>query len=144
MEEIIMAKFESSIKQIAYPQEAVYRCISDLSNIERLRDRIPSDKFEKLTFTSDEITIESPVGEVTMRIIERDEPKCVKFETAQSPVPMNMWVQMLPVTEQTSKIRVTIDADVPIFLKGMVSKPLQEAVEKIAESLAIIPYSPND
>ena len=139
-----MAKFESSIKQIAYPQEAVYRCISDLSNIERLRDRIPSDKFEKLTFTSDEITIESPVGEVTMRIIERDEPKCVKFETAQSPVPMNMWVQMLPVTEQTSKIRVTIDADVPIFLKGMVSKPLQEAVEKIAESLAIIPYSPND
>ncbi len=144
MEEIIMAKFGSSIKQIAYPQEAVYRCISDLSNIERLRDRIPSDKFEKLTFTSDEITIESPVGEVTMKIIERDEPKCVKFETAQSPVPMNMWVQMLPVTEQTSKIRVTIDADVPIFLKGMVSKPLQEAVEKIAESLAIIPYSPND
>lgn len=135
-----MAKFESSIKQIAYPQEAVYRCISDLSNIEKIRDRIPSDKFEKLAFTSDEITIGSPVGEVTMKIIERDEPKCVKFQTVTSPVPMTMWVQMLPVEEQTSKIRVTIDADIPIFLKGMVSKPLQEAVEKIADALAMIPY----
>ena len=53
---------------------------------------------------------------------------------------MMMWVQMLPVEEQTSKIRVTIDADIPIFLKGMVSKPLQEAVEKIADALAMIPY----
>jgi carbon monoxide dehydrogenase subunit G len=135
-----MAKFESNIKQIAYSQEAVYRCISDLSNIEKIRDRIPADKFEKLAFTSDEITIGSPVGEVTMKIIERDEPKCVKFQTVQSPVPMTMWVQMLPVEEQTSKIRVTIDADIPIFLKGMVSKPLQEAVEKIADALAMIPY----
>ena len=135
-----MAKFESNIKQIPHPQMAVYQCISDLSNIEKIRDRIPSDKFEKLAFTSDEITIGSPVGEVTMRIIERDEPKCVKFETVQSPVPMTMWVQMLPVEESTSKIRVTIDADIPIFLKGMVSKPLQEAVEKIADALAMIPY----
>lgn len=135
-----MAKFKSNIKQIAYSQEAVYRCISDLSNIEKIRDRIPADKFEKLAFTSDEITIGSPVGEVTMKIIERDEPKCVKFQTVQSPVPMTMWVQMLPVEEQTSKIRVTIDADIPIFLKGMVSKPLQEAVEKIADALAMIPY----
>jgi carbon monoxide dehydrogenase subunit G len=135
-----MAKFESNIKQIAYSQEAVYRCIGDLSNIEKIRDRIPADKFEKLAFTSDEITIGSPVGEVTMKIIERDEPKCVKFQTVQSPVPMTMWVQMLPVEEQTSKIRVTIDADIPIFLKGMVSKPLQEAVEKIADALAMIPY----
>ena len=135
-----MAKFESNIKQIPHQQMAVYQCISDLSNIEKIRDRIPSDKFEKLSFTSDEITIGSPVGEVTMRIIERDEPKCVKFETVQSPVPMTMWVQMLPVEESTSKIRVTIDADIPIFLKGMVSKPLQEAVEKIADALAMIPY----
>ena len=118
----------------------MYRCISDLSNIEKIRDRIPADKIDKLAFTSDEITIGSPVGEVTMKIIERDEPKCVKFQTVTSPVPMTMWVQMLPVEEQTSKIRVTIDADIPIFLKGMVSKPLQEAVEKIADALAMIPY----
>ena len=135
-----MAKFESSIKQIAYPQEAVYRCISDLSNIEKIRDRIPADKFDKLAFTSDEITIGSPVGEVTMKIIERDEPKCVKFETIQSPVPFNVWIQVLPVDEQTSKMKVTVKAELNPFIKSMVEKPLQEAVEKIADALAQVHY----
>lgn len=135
-----MAKFESSIKQVPYTQEAVFRCVSDLSNIEKVRDRIPAEQMEKMSFTSDEITIDSPAGEVSLRIVEREEPKCVKFETVKSPVPMHMWVQMLPVDEHTAKIRVTLDADVPIFLKGMVSKPLQEAVDKIADALAAIPY----
>ena len=34
-----MTKFESSVKQIPYPVENVYRNISDLSNLERVRDR---------------------------------------------------------------------------------------------------------
>ena len=38
-----MAQFESSIKQIPYPQQAVYNMLSDLSNIERIKDKIPED-----------------------------------------------------------------------------------------------------
>ena len=75
-----------------------------------------------------------------MHIIEREEPKCVKFETVKSPVPMNLWIQVLPVDEGSSKMRLTIDADVPFFLKGMVAGPLQDAVEKLADALAGIPY----
>jgi hypothetical protein len=37
-------------------------------------------------------------------------------------------------------MRLTIDADVPFFLKGMVAGPLQDAVEKLADALAGIPY----
>ena len=37
-------------------------------------------------------------------------------------------------------MKLTIKADIPIFLKGMVSGPLQEAIEKIADALAMIPY----
>ena len=32
-----MSKFESSIKQIPYPQAAVYRNLCDLSNLEKVR-----------------------------------------------------------------------------------------------------------
>lgn len=135
-----MAKFESSIHQIPYSQQSVYDKISDLSNLERIKDRIPSDQIGNMSFTSDEVTVNSPVGEVTLSIIEREEPKCVKFETSKSPVPMNMWIQVLPVDQTTSKMRVTIKADIPIFLKGMVSKPLQEAAEKMADVLSQIPY----
>ena len=135
-----MAKFESSIKQVPYPQTAVYGMVSNLENIEKVRSRIPEDKMKDMTFTADEVTVTSPVGEVTLRIIEREEPKCVKFETAKSPVPMNMWIQLLPTGDNSCKMRVTIKADIPIFLKGMVSGPLNEAVEKIADALAMIPY----
>ena len=127
------SKFESSIKQVPYPQEAVYRNISDLSNLEKVRDRIPEDKINDFSFEEDTVTLNvQPVGELKLRICDREEPKCVKFETVQSPVPFNVWIQVLPVDEQNSKMKVTVKAELNPFIKSMVEKPLQEAVEKIA------------
>lgn len=136
-----MAKFESSVKQIPYPQQAVYNMLSDLTNIERVKNRVPEDKLKDLSFDKDSISISvPPVGAVSMRIIEREEPKTIKFESANSPMPFNFWIQLLPVSETESKMRLTIKADIPFMLKGMVTKPLQEGIEKIAEALAMIPY----
>ena len=129
------------MKQIPYSQEAVYRNISDLRNLEKVRDRIPEDKVKDFSFDADTISVSvPPVGELKLRIIEREEPKCVKFETAQSPVPFNVWIQMLPVDEQSSKMKVTVKAELNPFIKGMVSGPLQDGVEKIADALAKIEY----
>ena len=80
------------------------------------------------------------MGVIKLRIIDREENKCVKFEAEQSPVPFNVWVQVLPVDEATSKMKVTVDADIPFMLKGLVSGPLQDGVEKIADALSQIPY----
>jgi hypothetical protein len=136
-----MSKFESSVKQIPYPVENVYRNISDLSNLDRVRDRIPEDKLQDFQFDSDSVQISvAPVGTIKLRIIEREENKCVKFETEQSPIPFNLWIQVLPVSETESKMKVTVKADIPFMLKGMVSGPLQDGVEKIADALAQIPY----
>ena len=136
-----MTKFESSVKQIAYPVADVYRNISDLSNLERVRDRVPEDKLNSFAFDRDTVSLNvDPVGDIKLRIIEREEGKCVKFETEQSPMPFNLWIQVLPVTETTSKMRVTVQADIPFMVKGMVSGPLQDGVEKIADALAQIPY----
>ena len=135
------SKFESSIKQIPYPQEAVYRNISDLSNLEKVRDRIPEDKINDFSFDEDTVTLNvQPVGELKLRICDREEPKCVKFETVESPVPFNVWIQVLPVDEQNSKMKVTVKAELNPFIKSMVEKPLQEAVEKIADALAQVRY----
>lgn len=134
-------KFESSIKQIPYPQEAVYRNLSDLRNLEKVRDRVPEDKVKDFSFDEDTVSLNvAPVGELKLRICEREEPKCVKFETVQSPVPFHVWIQVLPVTDGTSKMKVTVKAELNPFIKGMVSGPLQDGVEKIADALSQIPY----
>jgi hypothetical protein len=136
-----MSKFESSIKQINYPVEDVYRNISDLSNLERVRDRVPEDKLQDFQFDSDSVQVSvAPVGTIKLRIIEREENRCVKFETEQSPIPFNLWIQVLPVDAATSKMKVTVKADIPFMLKGMVSGPLQDGVEKIADALSQIPF----
>ncbi len=136
-----MTKFESSIKQIPYPVEDVYRNISDLSNLERVRDRIPEDKLNSFSFDQDSVSVNvAPVGDLKLRIIEREENKCVKFEGVQTPLPFNLWIQVLPVSETESKMKVTVQADIPFMLKGMVAGPLQDGVDKIADALSKIPF----
>ena len=136
-----MSKFESSVKQIPYSQTAVYRSISDLSHLEKVRDRVRTDKVKAFVFDADSVAVNvPPVGEIRLRIVNREEPKCVKFETVQSPMPFFLWVQMLPVTETSSKMKVTVEADIPLMLKAMVSGPLKDAVEKVADALASIRY----
>jgi len=136
-----MTKFESSIKQVPYAQEAVYKNLSDLRNLEKVRDRVPEDKLQDFSFDENQVSVRvDPVGKITLRICEREEPKCVKFESVESPMPFNLWIQVLPVTETSSKMKVTVKADIPFMLKGMVSGPLQDAVEKIADALAMVPY----
>ena len=136
-----MSKYESKVKHIPYPQQNVYRNISDLNNLERVKDRVPGDKIRDFSFDSDTVSVSvPPVGQITLKIVERDEPKCVKFEAEQSPMPFNLWIQMLPVDEQNSKMKVTVKADIPVMLKALVGNALQDGVDKVADALAQIPY----
>ena len=133
-------KIESTIRQISYPQTAVYAMLSDLSNIERVRDRLPEDKIQDLTFDTDSISISTQMGAVKLVIVEREEPKTIKFETQESPLPFNFWIQLLPVTDTTCKMKLTIEADLNPLISGMVKKPLQDGIEKIADALQMIQY----
>ena len=135
------SKFESSVKLIPYSQQAVYNNISDLRNLEKVRDRVPEDKVQDFSFDQDTVSLNvAPVGELKLRICDREEPKCIKFETVPSPVPFNVWVQVLPVDENSSKMKVTVKAELNPFIKSIVEKPLQEGVEKIADALAMVHY----
>ena len=40
----------------------------------------------------------------------------------------------------SAKLKVTIRAEVNMFMKAMVAKPLQDGVDKLAEMLSMIPY----
>lgn len=135
-----MTKIESTIREIAYSQQAIYNMLSNLSNIQKVQDKIPQEHVKDLTFTSDSISISTPMGAVKMVIVNREEPKEIKFETQESPLPFNFWIQILPVDETSSKIKLTIKADLNPFIAGMVKKPLQEGIEKIADALQLIHY----
>ena len=119
-----MGNFESSVKVIPYSQERVYNKLSDLSNLEAIKDRLPQDKVQDLSFDSDTLSFSvPPVGQLTLQIVER-EP----------------WIQLVATGEEECKVKVTIRIDINPFMKAMVQKPLQDGLEKMVEMLAAINY----
>lgn len=141
-----MVQFESSVKHVPYSQERVYTKLADLNNLASVREKLDAlkeqagGKVEDLSFDQDSLTLKVQGISLTLRIIEREPMKCIKFEGDKTPIPLNVWIQILPVNEAEAKMKVTIRAEVNAFMKAMVSKPLQEGVEKLADMLAMIPY----
>ncbi len=136
-----MTKFESTVKVIPYSQERVYEKLSDLSNLEALKDRLPEDKVKDISFDSDTLSFSvAPVGQLTLKIVEREPNKCIKFETTNSPLPFNLWIQLVATADGECKLKVTIGMELNPFMKAMVQKPLQEGLEKMVDMLAMIQY----
>lgn len=150
-----MTTFESSIRQIPFSQQNVYDKLSDLNNLQKLKERYElmkdnmpeearkqAEKIKDLEFDQDSLSVNvPPVGSIKLRVVNREEPKCIKFETEQSPIPFNFWIQLLPVTSTSCKMKLTIKAELNMFIKQMVKKPLQEGIEKIADVLQMIQYN---
>ena len=135
-----MTKFESGVKVVPASQEAVYESFRPEQSGEGERP-LPEDKVKNLSFDAESMTIEvAPVGKITLQIVEKEPCKCIKFATTTSPLPFNLWIQIVPTTETECKMKLTIGMDINPFMKTMVQKPLQEGLEKMADMLAMIQY----
>ena len=160
-----MTKYESSVKKIYAPVGNVYAKLSDLTNLSTIQQRLSDPAFtdiirqqagdkvndEQLArlrevvagmqFDRDSVTIEGgPIGQVSLRIVEREEPKLVKFATENSPIAGNLWIQLLPASDTQCAMKITLGADLNFFMKQMLKGKLQDGVERLADMLAMLPY----
>ncbi len=160
-----MTKYESSVKRIYAPVGNVYAKLSDLNNLAAIRERMADPAFEqvirqqmgdklnegqlqqardvvsRMQFDRDTATVEAgPVGSVSLRIVEREEPKLVKLQAENSPIPANLWIQLLPAGDGQAAMKVTLGVELNFFMKQMVKGKLKDAVERLADMLAMLPY----
>ena len=162
-----MNKYESSVKTVYAPVERVYARLSDLNNLQPLKERVddprfeelinsqvPADKrptpeqFEKLrnnvrnlALTQDTLSGHiGPLGDITLRIVERAEPKLIKMELEGAPIQVTLWIQMLPNDENTSRLKVTLGAELNFFIRKMIESKLEKAPEGLAQVLSQLPY----
>lgn len=153
-----LAKYESEVKIVPQSQSVVYSRFDDLNSLSAIKDRlsdptvqqklseqVPADKLDELrkyaqglSFEADAIHIASPMGNITLRVVEREAPKCIKFASEGSPVQLYVWIQLLPHGAYESKLRVTVGAEVNFFMKGIVAKPLQQAADGLANMLSAL------
>ncbi|MDR0686357.1 MAG: SRPBCC family protein [Dysgonamonadaceae bacterium] len=138
-----MTEFVSEIKQVPYGEQAVFEVLSDLNNLSKIRDSIPkqTDMVKDFEFDSDSCSFSvDPVGKVRFSIVEREPYKTIKFTADKTPIGVNFWIQLKEAAPDVTKIKLTIRAELNPFIKPMVSKPLQEGVNRIADILSNIPY----
>jgi hypothetical protein len=136
-----MTEYTSEIKTIPYNDDRIFSTLSNLSNLERIRERIPEDRIKNFTFDDDSCSFEvSPIGKLGFQIVNREPSKTIKFEAVNSPIQILIWIQLKQTQESVTKLKLTLHADLNPFLKPMVSKPLQEALEKISTAIAELPY----
>lgn len=153
-----MLKCESNVYEGKHSADFIYDRVSNPMNLAKLRETISSDDveqklqsidperaaqikevLEKVEFSEDAIIMQSPLGNVTMQIVEREAPKLVKFQSADGPLPLTMWIQLLPQGEDACKVRVTVGAEVNFMMKAMVSGPLTNVANVIAQFVAAVP-----
>lgn len=136
-----MEKFESSVKVIPYSQKSVYNKLSDLNNLKNIEDKLPKDKIKSITLDSDNVTFEvDNIGKLSLSVVDREPDKTIKFGSSNSPIQFNLWIQLLPVSETSSKMKLTVKMDLNIFMRGMLKKPIEDGLEKISVVLSQIRY----
>ena len=133
-----MTTYESDIKTISSSEEMVFGILSDLNNLSRLKE-IPSvnNKIKDLQFDTDHCSFGvEGMGRVGFKIIEREPFNTIKLESEQSPVHVNIWIQLKQVDENDTRMKLTLKADLPAMIKMMVDKKLKEGINAIADVLA--------
>lgn len=137
----MMAEFVSDTKTIPYGDETVFAALSDLSKLEQIKDKIPDDKIKDFTFDSDSCSFGiDPIGQVKFSVVERQPNKLVKFKSENLPFDVFLWLQLVGKHENDTKMRLTVKADLNPFMESMVSKPLKQAVDQVADLLSRLPY----
>lgn len=159
-----MSEYKSEVKTIYAPQERVYERLSDLSNLAviqqnldnpELRERLLSQVGDKvspsqvdsiisqlrdLRFDADSVSGSTMLGEITLRIIEREPTKTIKFQLEGAPIQANLWIQLLSADDSQCAMRLTLRADLNFFIRQMVGSKLQQGVDGLATMLASLPY----
>jgi len=127
-------KIESRVGTIASSEEKIYNFVSNFNNFKQF---IPADKVQDFESTEDSCKFSVPnMGKVGLRIIEKTPFNTIKISgDGMANQQFNLWVQLKQASENDTKVKITIKADLNPMIKMMVAKPLKNFVDKLVEAM---------
>jgi hypothetical protein len=134
-----MTTYESEIKTISSSEEVVFAVLSDLNNLSKVADnKAISDKIKDLQYDTDSCSFAiEGFGRVGFKIIEREPFKTIKLDAENTPVPINVWIQLKQVADNDTRMKLTLKAELPAMIKMMLDKKLKDGINAIADFLVI-------
>ncbi|MBQ0137113.1 MAG: SRPBCC family protein [Bacteroidales bacterium] len=136
-------KYESQVCSIPNCAANVYKVLSNLENINRVKDLIPQDKVQEMEAGPDylRIKVDGLGQKLTLRIVERKENDTIKFGLEGAPMQANFWIQLKELAPVDTRIKLTLKADIPFMFKMMLDKKLQQGLDQAAQMLTQFPYN---
>ena len=127
-------KVESKIGRLRTDDSRIYSFLSDCSNFQQF---VVNDKIKNWQADSDScnFTVEG-AGDVAFRIVERQPNNLVKFsiENVQAEN-IFLWVQLKKANPSDTRVKLTVKLEVNPVVRMFISKPLQQGLDKIVETL---------
>ena len=135
-------KYESRISQTPNSAQSIFYALSHLKNLERVRHLIPQDKVQELDIEDDcvRVKVDGLGQKICIRIVDKEEYKVVKYGAENSPVAFNLWIQMKEVAPRDTRLKITMEADIPFMFRMMLEKKLQAGLDQAADMLAQFPF----
>ena len=133
-----MSKYTSKIGKINQSDELIYNFLTDFNNLKAI---VPTDKVKDFEATEDTCRFKiEGIGQAGLKIIEKESFKLIKITSeGKSPFSFFFWIQLKPIEneENTTAVRLTIDANLNPMMKMMVGKHLQKGIDAMVDQMVV-------
>lgn len=147
-----VSKYTSEVKVLNHNQQVVFNYLSDFRNlagylnqglIEKITEQVPQIKITGFESDQDSCRFQiTGLGLAEIKIVNREPFKTIKVESSGGlPLSFTFWVQLLTDDAYQTKLRLTLHADLGIMIQMMVGNRLGEGLNRLADTLATLPYS---
>ena len=128
-------KIESKIGKSGSSDVEIYNFISNFHNFKEL---LPADKVSAWEASEDKCSFNvEPLGRTGIMIVEKEPYKLVKMvsDPEFSTYQFNIWIQLKKVTENDTRVKVTIEPLVNKMLLPMLKLPLKKLADGIIHKI---------
>jgi len=144
-------KYVSEVKLVNTNQQVVFNYLSNFENlssylnsglIEKITEKLPQIKITDFESDQDSCKFNiTGIGLAKIKIVTREPFKTVKVESSGGlPISFTFWIQLLPVDQYQTKMRLTLHAEMSMMIKMMAGNKLEEGIDQLADTLSKLPY----
>ena len=123
----------SKAENIAATKQKIYEMLCDCRKFEKM---IPAQSVQNLTFGDDFCEFEvAGIAKLRVEIAQRVENALVVYKVLNDKNLPASCTFAIAGADQSAAVEVKLDVDIPIFLAGMVRKPLQQGADVAAQKI---------
>jgi len=146
-----LEKYTSQVKEINHNEQLIYNYLSNFENlsgylnsglIEKITEKVPQIKITDFSSDHDSCKFNiTGLGLAEIRITNREPFKTIKVESSGGlPITLTFWIQLMAVDNFSTKMRLTLHAEMSMMIKMLAGGKLDEGIDRLADTLASLPY----